>query len=116
VFAENAPEGNVMDEGVEAFAEPMSDDDFCTDNEGIQVSASDIDREASGNDVVNNDDVIVGPIIGADEVREVLRLYDRLSRGRLSCTVLGELDSFLRLPGGYHEVPDHVCGLGPVAE
>jgi hypothetical protein len=57
-------------------------------------------------------DEVVTPVLRADAVLEVLRVNERLSRGILSDTVFGGLDSFLRVPGGYCGVPSLVRGLG----
>jgi hypothetical protein len=105
VCAEDVPEGSALEEGLDKLPEPMSDDeDYCLNDKGIQVSASDIDETASHKNAVDDGDLVVTPVIRADEVLEVLRVHDRLGSGILSCTVLGELESFLRVPGGYREV------------
>jgi hypothetical protein len=106
-----------MKEGVGAFAEPMSDDDYCINDKGIQVAPGDIDEAAFQRMAIDDDDdPVVAPILCADEVLELLRACDRLNCGMLIRTVHGGLEAFLRLPGGYRDVPDLIRGLGPVAQ
>jgi hypothetical protein len=94
----------------------MSDDDYCITGKGVQSSPSHFDAAALQQMAIDDSDPVGAPIIRTDEVMAILQRNDRLSSGTLRGMVYGELESFLRLPGGYQDVPDLVQGLGPVAE
>jgi hypothetical protein len=83
-------------------------DDYGIADTGHQVAAGGLDEEASQQ--------IVACVLRARDVREVLRVNERLNRGILSCKVYGDPEVFSPRMSGYRDMAVLLGGLAPGAQ